>query len=107
MKLEAKHINILEIFRNFRTEDAGAIKLQPQLRLLVSVLIVYVDLGCPYTWKTLCLFLKSYVYSYSLFFFFNKFIYFIYIYFWLRWVFVAAHGLSLVAASGGDRKSVV
>ena len=22
-------------------------------------------------------------------------------YFWLRWVFVAAHGLSLVAASGG------
>ena len=30
--------------------------------------------------------------------FFNKFIF---IYFWLRWVFVAAHGLSLVAASGG------
>ena len=29
-------------------------------------------------------------------FFFNKFIYF-----WLHWVFVAAHGLSLVAASGG------
>ena len=28
-----------------------------------------------------------------------KFIYFVY--FWLRWVFVAAHGLSLVAASGG------
>ena len=35
------------------------------------------------------------------FFFFkiNLFIYFIY--FWLRWVFVAARGLSLVAASGG------
>ena len=32
----------------------------------------------------------------SLFFFKNKFIYF-----WLRWVFVAARGLSLVAASGG------
>ena len=31
-----------------------------------------------------------------LFFFFNVFIYF-----WLRWVFVAAPGLSLVAASGG------
>ena len=31
----------------------------------------------------------------SFFFFFNKFIYF-----WLLWVFVAAHGLSLVAASG-------
>ena len=24
-----------------------------------------------------------------------------FIYFWLRWVFVAAHGLSLVAVSGG------
>ena len=30
--------------------------------------------------------------------FFNLFYF---IYFWLRWVFVAAHGLSLVAASGG------
>ena len=26
---------------------------------------------------------------------------FIYFYFWLHWVFVAAHGLSLVLASGG------
>ena len=34
-------------------------------------------------------------------FFKNKFIYFIYFYFWLPWVFVAARGLSLVAASGG------
>ena len=33
-------------------------------------------------------------------FFLNKFIY-LFIYFWLRWVFVAAHGLSLVAVSGG------
>ena len=32
--------------------------------------------------------------------FFNKFIY-LPIYFWLRWVFVAARGLSLVVASGG------
>ena len=31
--------------------------------------------------------------------FFNKFIYFIYL--WLCWVFIAAHGLSLVVASGG------
>ena len=31
-----------------------------------------------------------------------KFIYFIlFSYFWLCWVFIAAHGLSLVAASGG------
>ena len=35
-------------------------------------------------------------------FFFNKFIYlFLFIYFWLCWVLVAAHGLFLVAASGG------
>ena len=34
------------------------------------------------------------------FYFFNKFIYFLFIYFWLRWVFVAVRGLSLVAASG-------
>ena len=33
-------------------------------------------------------------------FFFNKFIHFIY--FWLHWVFIAARGLSLVAASGGQ-----
>ena len=38
--------------------------------------------------------------SYS-FFFINLFIYF-----WLRWVFVAAHGLSLVAASGGYSAAV-
>ena len=42
----------------------------------------------------------------SLIFFINKiiflnlFILFIY-YFWLRWVFIAARGLSLVVASGG------
>ena len=33
-------------------------------------------------------------------FFFNKFIY-LFVYFWLRWVFIAASGLSLVAAGGG------
>ena len=36
----------------------------------------------------------------SFFFLINLF-YFIYFYFWLCWVFVAARGLSLVAASGG------
>ena len=36
----------------------------------------------------------------SFFFKINKFTY-LFIYFWLRWVFVAAHGLSLVVASGG------
>ena len=35
----------------------------------------------------------------SLFFLINSFILFIY-YFWLRWVFVAVRGLSLVAVSG-------
>ena len=29
------------------------------------------------------------------------FLFILFIYFWLHWVFVAAHGLSLVAASGG------
>ena len=33
-------------------------------------------------------------------YYFLKFIY-LFIYFWLRWVFVAARGLSLVAVSGG------
>ena len=37
--------------------------------------------------------------SFFSFFFFNFYL-FIYL-FWLRWVFVAAHGLSLVAVSGG------
>ena len=32
---------------------------------------------------------------------FLKLIYFIFIYFWLCWVFIAVRGLSLVAASGG------
>ena len=35
------------------------------------------------------------------FIFFFKFIYLLYIYFWLRSVFVPARSLSLVAASGG------
>ena len=34
-------------------------------------------------------------------FFFLKEILFIYLFIWLRWVFVAARGLSLIAASGG------
>ena len=33
--------------------------------------------------------------------FFLKNQFYLFIYFWLRWVFVAAHGLSLVAASRG------
>ena len=38
------------------------------------------------------------------FFFFFKFVY-LFIYFWLCWVFVSVHGLSLVAASGGHPSS--
>ena len=38
------------------------------------------------------------VYAYC---FFKKKLFILLIYFWLCWVFVAAHGLSLVAASGG------
>ena len=45
-------------------------------------------------------FLMHLPYGFSLFFFlFNKFI--LFIYFWLCWVFVAAHGLSLVVVSRG------
>ena len=36
----------------------------------------------------------------SLFFFFNFYLFILYLYFWPRWVFVAARGLSLAAASG-------
>ena len=39
-------------------------------------------------------------YFFNYYYFLNKFIY-LFIYFWLRWVFVAARGLSLVVASGG------
>ena len=41
--------------------------------------------------ESLCLFIYLFI--------FNKFI--LFIYFWLCWVFVAVHGLSLVAVSGG------
>ena len=37
-------------------------------------------------------------------FFFNTFVY-LFIYFWLRWVFVSVRGLSLVVASGGHSSS--
>ena len=37
----------------------------------------------------------------NLFFFFNKFLFILFIYFWQHWVFVAAGRLSLVAVSGG------
>ena len=42
------------------------------------------------------IFFKGFFFLMNLFF-----IYFLFIYFWLRWVFVAARGLSLVVASGG------
>ena len=43
---------------------------------------------------------ESFTTAVGVFFFFNLFVYLLYL-FWLRWVFVAARGLSLVAASGG------
>ena len=45
--------------------------------------------------------LCKYPISHQTFFFYYKCIIYLFIYFWLRWVFVAAHGLSLVAVSGG------
>ena len=50
--------------------------------------------GCLESWYQL-------VPAHHLFFFFYKFMYLFIFYFWLRWVFVAVHGLSLVVASGG------
>ena len=43
-------------------------------------------------------FFFHYIASFFFFFLINLFI--LFIYFWLRWAFGAAHGLSLVAASG-------
>lgn len=44
-KLEPKYTDILEFGGNLQdSEDAGAIKLQSYLRLLVNVLIIYVVL---------------------------------------------------------------
>ena len=34
-------------------------------------------------------------------------LFFCFLFFWLRWLFVAAHGLSLVAASGGYSSTAV
>ena len=58
---------------------------------------------CPRLWemqpRSTCLaFLSSGLHHSNPLFFFLRFNF---IYFWLRWVFVAARGLSLVAASGG------
>ena len=39
--------------------------------------------------------------EYFIILFYFKTLFILFIYFWLRWVFVAAHGLSLVAVSGG------
>ena len=42
---------------------------------------------------------SAYILYFNEFFFFNKFI--LFFYFWLPWVFIAAHRLSLVEVSGG------
>ena len=62
------------------------------------LVIPYLSLSSPLS--PLC---PSHYYFFLFFIFINKvFIFFInlFIYFWLHWVFVAAHGLSLVVASG-------
>ena len=46
---------------------------------------------------THCIFLTFYFFK----FFKNLFLFYLFIYFWPHWVFVAARGLSLVVASGG------
>ena len=63
-------------------------------------IIIILILICTSKYRSRCLSIVScFLLRLYNFFFFYKFIYFIY--FWLRWVFVAARGLSLVAASGG------
>ena len=60
------------------------------------------NLGCGHSKAMVnkwCLFLQSPMVFFFLFFFLNLF--YLFIYFWLCWVFVAVHGLSLVVASGG------
>ena len=57
--------------------------------------------GLPSPHPTCPLDMASLFWSQDFFFFFNRFIYFIYFYFWLHCVFVAVHRLSLVVASGG------
>ena len=52
-------------------------------------------------WKSNPLSHKIVVIKMARFYFIFLNYHFLFIYFWLRWVFVAAHGLSLVAASGG------
>ena len=74
---------------------------QPELRNLLCLhthVPVYV-LVCALT-APLCTVQGGCVHTCSLMHFFFKYIY-LFIYFWLCWVFVAARGLSLVVASGG------
>ena len=62
---------------------------------MISVCIIYLFLLFTFT-----LYVSLYLKCIS---FFKKFIYlfiYLFIYFWLHWVFIAARGLSLVAASG-------
>ena len=64
--------------------------------LYFYIVLLYSMIMLIITWLyTLSKLIELYIY-----YFLNKFIYFVY-YFWLRWAFVAAHGLSLVAESGG------
>ena len=44
---------------------------------------------------------RCWEYQIRVFFFINLFIYYLFIYFWLCWVFIAARGFSLVAVSRG------
>ena len=59
---------------------------------LLAIMIIMNKHSCISFWFFVCFFC-------FFCFFLNKFIYFIYS--WLRWVFAAAHWLSLVVASGG------
>ena len=81
-----KHINLGDLHLNL----GSATHLSDDLGHLSFLIIKKRDNHTHFTFYLLvCLFICLFVYL------------FIYLYFWLHWVFVAARGLSLVAASGG------
>ena len=84
--LEAKGIDALSSIlidrNNFKTFERLSEDKRKMTFLLVPCFMLYMATSC---------------FTY----FFNKFIYLSF-YFWLRWVFVAAHGLSLVVAASLD-----
>ena len=67
-------------------------------RTLINIFVRLVE-TFTYTGQSVCLVNTLYLFIYL--FLINLFMYLVFLNFWLRWVFVAARGLSLVVGSGG------